>query len=70
MARDRSGRVALAVDTNLRNVGLVHVVVNRCCGDPLLPAAVFAFMALMVPPNLILTLYNAFWHRRHGASST
>lgn len=63
---DREHRQAMAVITNLRNVGLVYVIVEGCCGDPLLGSAVLAFMALMVLPNLILTLYNGFWRKKHA----
>ncbi len=63
---ERGHRQVLAVVTNLRNVGLVYVIVDACCSDPSLHMAVLAFMALMVPPNLILTLYSAFWRKKHG----
>lgn len=63
---ERGHRQVLAVTTNLRNVGLVYVIVAACCTDPMLPTAVFAFMALMVPPNLILTIYNGIWRKKHG----
>ncbi|MCP4381377.1 MAG: hypothetical protein GY798_08165 [Hyphomicrobiales bacterium] len=62
---EREHRQILAVVTNLRNVGLVYTVVVGCCDDPLLPTAVLAFMALMVLPNLILTVYNAIWRKKH-----
>ena len=63
---ERGHRQVLAVTTNLRNVGLVHVIVAACCADPMLLAAVLAFMALMVPPNLIFTVYNGIWRKKHG----
>jgi len=53
---DPDSRQVLAVSTNLRNVGLVYVLVDDCCGDPLMPTAVLAFMAIMVLPNLLLTV--------------
>ena len=53
---DPDSRQVLAVSTNLRNVGLVYVIVDDCCGDPLLATAVLAFMAIMVLPNLVLTV--------------
>ena len=59
-------RQVLAVTTNLRNVGLVYVIVEDCCGDPLLPTAVLAFMAIMVTPNLLLTVAAAIWRKRHA----
>ncbi len=60
-------RQVLAVCTNLRNVGLVYVIVDGCCADPQLTTAVFAFMALMVPPNLVLTLFMAYRRKKHLA---
>lgn len=49
-------RQVLAVSTNLRNVGLAYVLVDSCCSDPLLTTAVLAYMAIMVTPNLLLTV--------------
>ncbi len=66
---DIDGRQVLAVSTNLRNVGLVYVLVDGCCGDDLLSAAVLGFMALMVLPNLIFTVSCAVWRKRHAAES-
>jgi BASS family bile acid:Na+ symporter len=53
---DPDSRQVLAVTTNLRNVGLAYLLVDNCCDDPLLPAAVLAYMAIMVTPNLLLTV--------------
>jgi len=63
---DIGGRQILAVSTNLRNVGLVYVLVDGCCDDGLLAAAVLGFMALMVLPNLILTVGCAVWRKRNA----
>lgn len=63
---EQEHRQVLAVSTNLRNVGLVYVIVDNCCGDPLLPAAVLAFMALMVPPNLVFTVFQAIRRKQHA----
>lgn len=62
---DTGGRQVLAVTTNLRNVGLVYVLVDGCCDDNLRAAAVLGFMALMVLPNLVLTVGCAVWRKRH-----
>jgi BASS family bile acid:Na+ symporter len=62
---DTGGRQVLAVSTNLRNVGLVYVLVDGCCDDTLMEAAVLGFMALMVLPNLALTVGCAVWRKRH-----
>lgn len=63
---DLSGRQILAVATNLRNVGLVYVLVDACCGDNSYTAAVLGFMALMVLPNLALTVVCGVWRKRHA----
>jgi BASS family bile acid:Na+ symporter len=47
----------LAICTNLRNVGLVYLLVDACCFSPFYSASVLAFMALMVPANLVLTIF-------------
>ncbi len=63
------GRQILAVSTNLRNVGLVYVLAAHCCSDPGLGGAVLAFMAVMVPPNLVLTVACALWRKRMAKQS-
>jgi len=60
-------RQVLAVTTNLRNVGLVYVLVDECCGEPLLSTSVLAFMALMVPVNLVFTVTIAVMRKRRTA---
>ena len=59
-------RQVLAVTTNLRNVGLVYVLVDECCNDPLFSTAVLAFMAMMVPANLVLTVVTAIMRKRRA----
>ena len=65
---DTGNRQVLAVSTNLRNVGLVYVLVDSCCDDNLKAAAVLGFMAVMVLPNLALTVGCAVWRKRHMTS--
>lgn len=62
---ESGSRQVLAVSSNLRNVGLVYVLVSECCGDPLLPLSVLAFMAIMVLPNLVLTVACGVWRKKH-----
>jgi BASS family bile acid:Na+ symporter len=62
---DTGSRQVLAVSTNLRNVGLVYVLVDGCCDDNLRAAAVLGFMAVMVLPNLVLTVACGVWRKRH-----
>lgn len=62
---DADSRQVLAVTTNLRNVGLVYVLVDECCNDPLFSTSVLAFMAMMVPANLVLTIAGAVMRKRH-----
>lgn len=57
-------RQVLAVTTNLRNVGLVYVLVDGCCADDSYSTALFAFMAIMVPANLALTIICAILRKR------
>lgn len=59
------GRQVFSVSTNLRNVGLVYVLADACCADNGVAAAVLALMALMVLPNLLLTVGCAIWRKRH-----
>ena len=59
-------RQVLAVTTNLRNVGLVYVLVDGCCLDPSYSTVLFAFMALMVPANLVFTIFCAILRKRRA----
>jgi BASS family bile acid:Na+ symporter len=61
---DPDERQVLAVTTNLRNVGLVYVLVDGCCTDALFSTSVLAFMALMVPVNLAFTVASAMMRKR------
>lgn len=61
-------RQVLAVTTNLRNVGLVYVLVDSCCDGGAHTFAVLAFMALMVPCNLVLTIVCAVARKRRNRS--
>lgn len=60
-------RQVLAVATNLRNVGLVYVLVESCCEGGEHTTAVLGFMALMVPANLVLTILCAVARKRRLA---
>lgn len=61
-------RQVLAVATNLRNVGLVFVLVEGCCEGGERTSAVLGFMALMVPANLMLTILCAVARKRRSAA--
>lgn len=61
-------RQVLAVATNLRNVGLVYVLVEGCCEGGERTSAVLGFMALMVPANLVLTILCAVARKRRSAA--
>lgn len=54
----------LAICTNLRNVGLVYLLVDECCFNPLYSISILAFMALMVPVNLVFTILCAVMRKR------
>jgi BASS family bile acid:Na+ symporter len=59
----------LAVCTNLRNVGLVYLMVDACCASPLYSESVLAFMALVVPANLVLTIVCAVARKRRNRAA-
>ena len=63
---DPEFRQVLAICTNLRNVGLVYLLVDACCFSPFYSASVLAFMALMVPCNLVLTIVCAVARKRRA----
>jgi BASS family bile acid:Na+ symporter len=57
-------RQVLAVNTSMRNVGLCLVIATRAFSTPDVEVAVLAFAALMVPPNMLFTLYHAVKAKR------
>ena len=59
-------RQVLAVTTNLRNVGLVYLLIDDCCAEPRYVTAVLAFMAIMVPANLVLTVVCGILRKRQA----
>jgi hypothetical protein len=61
-------RQVLAAVTNLRNVGLVYVLVDGCCGGLDYTAPVLAFMAVVVPLNLALTVFCAIQRKRRNVT--
>lgn len=63
---DPERRQVLAVTTNLRNVGLVYVLVDGCCSEPLFSTSVLGFMAIMVPVNLVFTVACAVMRKRRA----
>ncbi|MBO9445779.1 hypothetical protein [Ruegeria sp. R14_0] len=65
---DREFRQVLAICTNLRNVGLVYLLVDACCFNPAYSSTVLAFMALMVPINLVFTIVCAVARKRKDQS--
>ncbi|WP_425079292.1 bile acid:sodium symporter family protein [Ruegeria denitrificans] len=66
---NREYRQVLAICTNLRNVGLVYLLVDACCFNPAYSASVLAFMALMVPINLVFTIICAVARKRKNQAT-
>lgn len=56
---DRGTRRILAVNTSMRNVGLCLAIAARSFTDTEVVVEVVAFSALMLPPNLLFTIYQS-----------
>jgi BASS family bile acid:Na+ symporter len=61
---DRGNRRVLAIATSMRNAGLCLIVAMRNFPGSGADGAVVAFMGLMVPPNMLFTVYYAIMEKR------
>jgi BASS family bile acid:Na+ symporter len=64
---DTGTRRVLATSTGMRNAGVALLVALASFPDSDVAQAVLAFSALMVPPNLVFTIYQNRRARRRGA---
>jgi bile acid:Na+ symporter, BASS family len=62
----RGNRRVLAIVTSMRNAGLCLVVALRSFPASGADVAVIAFMGLMVPPNMLFTLYHVIREKLRG----
>lgn len=61
---DVETRTDLATGTSMRNIPIALVIALHSLPDRQIAVTVAAFGALMVPPNMLLTLYQTFKARR------
>jgi predicted Na+-dependent transporter len=61
---EKGNRRVLAIATNMRNAGLCLIVAMRMFPESGADVAVIAFMGLMVPPNMLFTVYHTIKERR------
>lgn len=61
---ERGNRRVLAIATSMRNAGLCLLVAMRMFPESGADVAVIAFMGLMVPPNMLYTVYHSVKERR------
>ena len=61
---ERGNRRVLAIATSMRNAGLCLLVAMRMFPESGADVAVIAFMGLMVPPNMLFTVYHTIRQRR------
>jgi BASS family bile acid:Na+ symporter len=64
---DRDTRHVLATASSMRNAALCLVIANNAFPGSDVDAAVVAFSALMIPPNMLFALYSAIRSRRGHA---
>jgi BASS family bile acid:Na+ symporter len=64
---DPGSRRVIAVSSSMRNAGLCLLVAMRNLPGTNVEVVVVAFMGLMVPPNLLFTLYHTVRKRRNAA---
>jgi BASS family bile acid:Na+ symporter len=61
---ERETRRVLAAASSMRNAALCFVIANRAFPGTDVDAAVAAFSALMIPPNMLFALYSGLAGRR------
>jgi BASS family bile acid:Na+ symporter len=61
---EKGNRRVLAIATSMRNAGLCLLVAMRMFPESGADTAVIAFMGLMVPPNMLFTVYHTVKERR------
>jgi len=62
----RGNRRVMAIATSMRNAGLCLIMAMRMFPESGADVAVIAFMGLMVPPNMLFTVYHAVRERRRS----
>jgi BASS family bile acid:Na+ symporter len=67
---DGGNRRVLAIATSMRNAGLCLIIALRAFPGSGADAAVIAFMGLMVPPNMLFTVYHSIRERRRPKRSS
>jgi BASS family bile acid:Na+ symporter len=60
----RGNRRVMATATSMRNAGLCLLIALRAFPENGANVAIIAFMGLMVPPNMLFTVYHAIRERR------
>jgi BASS family bile acid:Na+ symporter len=61
---EKGNRRVLAIATSMRNAGLCLLVAMRMFPESGADVGVIAFMGLMVPPNMLYTVYHSVKERR------
>ncbi len=61
---EKGNRRVLAIATSMRNAGLCLLVAMRMFPESGADVGVIAFMGLMVPPNMLFTVYHSVKERR------
>jgi BASS family bile acid:Na+ symporter len=56
---DRSTRRVLTVNTSMRNVALALAIASRSFAGANVDVGILAFSALMLPPNVLFTIYQS-----------
>ena len=64
---NKNNRRVLATGTSMRNAALCLLIAQKNFPDTSVDVSVVAFSALMVPPNMLFTLFEVIKSRRRGA---
>ena len=61
---DRNNRRVLATGTSMRNAAICLLIAQKSFPDTGVDVVVVAFSALMVPPNMLFTLYETIKNKK------
>jgi BASS family bile acid:Na+ symporter len=63
---DKNDRRVLATGTSMRNAAICLLIAQKSFPDTGVDVVVIAFSALMVPPNMLFTLYEIIKNKRYA----
>lgn len=67
---DKNNRRVMAIGTSMRNAAICLLIAQKSFPDTGIDVVVVAFSALMVPPNMLFTLYEVIKNKQSAKKTT